>query len=175
MSSIDLTKPFLSNDVSDWKDCWPISGYAPGGYLCLCKKCDVQFYGDKRARECGSCALKSTHKLLKDFSYSTVKVDETIRALQEKVKNPSERIIAAAIYHGATISLPPPARHHTILESMHLTMGIDVKKVGPENQGFLTSKGRFVNRVEAYHIAWRESQMIRQTGSAPELFSEDLW
>lgn len=28
-----------------------------------------------------------------------------------------ERIVAAAIFYGATISLPPPARHHTILHA----------------------------------------------------------
>jgi transcriptional regulator with XRE-family HTH domain len=83
-------------------------------------------------------------------------------------------IVAAAIFHGAVISLPAPARHHTILYSMDVEMGIDVTKVPPVNQGFITSEGKFVNRVEAYYIAYRAGQ-IEEKKDAPRLFSEDLW
>jgi hypothetical protein len=84
------------------------------------------------------------------------------------------RIVAAAIHHGATISLPPPARHHTVLQTMSIVMGVDATLVRPENEGFLTSEGCFVNRVEAYHIAWRVGQ-IEEDKQVPELYSEDLW
>lgn len=89
----------------------------------------------------------------------------------------TERIVAAAIFYGSTISLPPPARHHTILQTMCLTMGIDTQKVGPSCEGFLTSAGRFVNRQEAYGIAWRQKQIIEKTGNKgePTLYSEDVW
>lgn len=93
----------------------------------------------------------------------------------------TEKIISAAIYHGGIISLPPPARHHTILHSMDFVMRIDVINVPPEAQGFLTDTGRFVNRVEAYYIAWKAGQIIegrdRVTNgqNEPRLFSEDLW
>lgn len=88
-----------------------------------------------------------------------------------------ETIVAAAVFHGCTISLPPPARHHTVLQAMYLEMGIDTTKVHPVNQGFLTSKGRFVNRTEGYYIAWREKQILHKTGSkdVPTLYSEDMW
>lgn len=78
----------------------------------------------------------------------------------------SERIVAAAIYSdlGLIVSLPAPARHGTILHSGQ-----------PDGvQGFLTSTGRFVNRVEAYYIAYRENQIIGE-GRPPQLFSEDVW
>lgn len=84
------------------------------------------------------------------------------------------RIVAAAIYHGATISLPPPARHHTILQSMSIVLKVDAVQVRPENEGFLTSDGRFVNRVEGYYIAWKAGQ-LKESKVVPELFSEDLW
>jgi len=87
----------------------------------------------------------------------------------------SERIVAAAVYHGATISLPPPARHHTILQSMTTVMGFENALVHPEKQGFLTSEGRFVNRVEGYYIAYKAGQLLRNTAGRPELYSEDLW
>ena len=85
-----------------------------------------------------------------------------------------ERIIAAAVQLGATISLPPPARHHTIIQTMDAEMGIDGTLAAPQTQGFITSTGRFVNRVEAYYIAHKAGQIISET-KGPQLYSEDLW
>lgn len=85
-----------------------------------------------------------------------------------------EKIVAAAIYAGATVSLPPPARHHTILQSMSMIMDIDAIKHG-HNQGFLTSFGRYVNRVEGWGIAQKAGQVLRNTSGQPELYSEDMW
>lgn len=92
-------------------------------------------------------------------------------------KATSERIVAAAIFHGACVSLPPPARHHTVLNFMATIMEIDTALIHPVNQGFLTSKGRFVNRTEAFYIADRMGQIIEKTGNQgePTLYSEDLW
>nr|WP_278388443.1 hypothetical protein [Brucella intermedia] len=91
------------------------------------------------------------------------------------MNDPTERIVAVAVYHGATISLPPPARHDTILKSMLFVMGFEDALVPHDKQGFLTSTGRFVNRVEGYHIAYRAKQLIANTAGRPELYSEDLW
>lgn len=86
----------------------------------------------------------------------------------------TERIIAAAIQHGGTISLPPPARHHTIIQTMDAEMGLDGLLATPQSQGFITDKGRFVNRVEAYYLAYRAGPIISDT-QGPQLFSEDVW
>lgn len=89
-----------------------------------------------------------------------------------------ETIIAAAIHAGGIISLPPPARHHTILQTMSLVMGLDATQLGvPENQGFLTSTGRYVGRVEGFHIAQKAGQIIHKSGNKdePTLYSEDMW
>ena len=85
-----------------------------------------------------------------------------------------ERIVSAAVFHGATISSPPPARHDTILKALDLIMDIDATKVRPIDQGFLASTGRFVNRADAYAIAYRAGQ-ITDTPHYPLLYSEDLW
>jgi len=85
-----------------------------------------------------------------------------------------ERIVSAAIYCGAIISLPRPARHGTIIATMDTTMGIDGLLAYPDRQGFITDTGRFVNRVEAFGIAWRAGQIINES-KGPQLFSEDLW
>lgn len=83
-----------------------------------------------------------------------------------------ERIVAAAIVDHAdlTNSLPPPARHHTLIHAM-AERG-DPKPINGE-QGFITSAGRFVNREEAMSIAVEAGQVdATRTGY---LFSEDLW
>lgn len=82
-----------------------------------------------------------------------------------------ETIVAAAVYHGCIVSLPPPARHHTIIQSLD-TLGYP-GIIGPEAQGFVTSTGRYVNRVEGYYVAVTGNGM--EPKQKPELFSEDLW
>lgn len=44
--------------MSDWKiDERPQHrGWAPGEYVCKCRKCDCEFIGDKRATMCADCA-----------------------------------------------------------------------------------------------------------------------
>ena len=88
-----------------------------------------------------------------------------------------ETIIAAAIQiEGVTLSLPQPARHGQVL---HACEGlVEPHMLRPATQGFLTSTGRFVNRVQAKQIA----HMAGQPQMRPEnerhgrdLFSEDLW
>lgn len=85
--------------------------------------------------------------------------------------------VAAAIFHGCTFSSPPPARHGQILTTLSSILKIDAAQIPPENQGFLTSTGRFVNRVDAMQIAYRAKQSIAYCAGihCPELYSEDLW
>lgn len=84
----------------------------------------------------------------------------------------SERIIAAAIrQYGLTVSLPAPARHGDILKPLHIATDI---LVIPDDQGFLTSAGRFVGRIEAGDIA-RNAGQIKKLSWPPYLYSEDLW
>lgn len=105
----------------------------------------------------------------------------------------SETIVAAAIrfpvdnefkevYHDSnrvypdflTVSAPPPARHHTLLHPTSIATNM---KIGPDNQGFLTSTGRYVSREEAYRIAVEAKQeFIPHKSHIPGvLYSEDLW
>lgn len=37
---------------------YPIGGYAPGNYTCICSTCGSQFIGDKRAVQCEPCAVE---------------------------------------------------------------------------------------------------------------------
>lgn len=82
----------------------------------------------------------------------------------------SETIVAAAIQIGGlTFSLPRPAGHGEI---MALSAGGHYRA---EVQGFLTSDGRFVTRVEAMKIVHRAGQSFRERPRSHELFSEHLW
>jgi len=60
-------------------------------------------------------------------------------------------------------------RHNNILWQ---AKGISQRR---NHQGFLTSTGRFVDRVEALKIAKQANQLIRKTGSQDELYSDDLY
>lgn len=89
-----------------------------------------------------------------------------------------ERIVAAAIQiEGITISLPQPARHAQVL-----FCAMDICRDDTAHfaacQGFLTSEGRFVNRVQAKHIAHiagQEQLRPERERHETQLFSEDLW
>jgi hypothetical protein len=86
-----------------------------------------------------------------------------------------ETIEKAALRKGRLVlSMDRPARHHTIL---HDLADLDVREAGmPVNQGFLTSIGRFVDRVEAAVIARRAGQIEKKHGPPDVLFSEDdVW
>ena len=88
-----------------------------------------------------------------------------------------ERIIAAAIQiEGVTVSLPLPARHGQVLHAA-LNMHLPDHMVTTACQGFLTSTGRFVNRVQAKQIAHMagQPQMRPESERTKDLYSEDLW
>jgi hypothetical protein len=86
------------------------------------------------------------------------------------------KIVAAAILKdGMTFTMPPPARHHTILH--HMVGKLGMVQDGNTEQGFLTDTGDFVRRKPACMIAEHAGQLEGRTKTGPrdELFSEDLW
>lgn len=84
-----------------------------------------------------------------------------------------ETITAAAVrYEGMTFALPPPARHG---ECLCLANTCRPDSFGKQEQGFVTSRHRFVDRLEAKRIAIEAGQLIARAGKLPELFSEDVW
>lgn len=65
------------------------------------------------------------------------------------------------------VALPKPWRHN----SLFLLMKTDPDD---EKQGFLTSEGKFVDRVEAKEIAIASGQ-VKPEGLLRVVYSEDLW
>ena len=90
------------------------------------------------------------------------------------------KIVAAAIYvipTEETVTLPPPARHHTLIHKM-AEEGYKTPIGGYDyEQGFITDTGKFVRRKPAMRIAIKAGQTTRDQMTAPAhgLFSEDLW
>lgn len=69
---------------------------------------------------------------------------------------------------------PGPKRHCDVIQMMGLTLPWPVTKGA--TQGFMTSDGRFVGRIEAAELAIAAGQLTReQLQVPPELYSEDLW
>ena len=89
----------------------------------------------------------------------------------------AETIERAAIrFRGEVIDTPRPGRHCTIfMYSIYPVMTDDDECVHPEDQGFVTSTGRFVGRQEAMEIARAANQLIHEPYQPNCLFSEDVW
>lgn len=71
----------------------------------------------------------------------------------------------------------PKARHHHLIRLMVEQFGedYDIKFAYPNNQGFLTSHGRYVGRSEARKIAEAQNQLVEGALKHRHLFSEDVW
>lgn len=87
-----------------------------------------------------------------------------------------EKIAGAAVLMdgGLIVSLPPPARHH---HCMHWAAKIGQKHpIGPDEQGFITNRGRYVGRIPALRIARAAGQIVTEPVTPHHgLFSEDVW
>jgi hypothetical protein len=87
-------------------------------------------------------------------------------------KNPRGIVAAACQIGGLTFSMPAPARHHDILQSMHVA-GI---KCGFEDQGFLDHRGVYIGRKGAMIVAYQWGQLKEdEFVDGGELFSEHIW
>lgn len=55
-----ITKPGLDHRNIKPEDTRPQKlGWAPGGYICRCFRCECTFTGDKRAVNCADCAYSA--------------------------------------------------------------------------------------------------------------------
>jgi hypothetical protein len=87
-------------------------------------------------------------------------VEERIQCAAVRIRKGEDKFILMGGY-----------RHSDIMLNLVL-LGIR-ERVSNEDQGFMTSTGRFVDRKEAALIAESAGQLIREIGS--QLYSEDLY
>lgn len=66
-------------------------------------------------------------------------------------------------------------RHGQCIYTAVSITGLRQCESGESIQGFLTNKNKFVTREEAWIIAERENQIIKQSGGHGTLYSEDLY
>lgn len=99
-------------------------------------------------------------------------------AIEARIEAQEELIVAAAVrYDGAIISFPRPARHGDCLNWLHHH---GIARNDARDHGFLTNKGRYVDRAEAGKMVLASKQGTPQM-NPPEinpnlhLFSEDMW
>jgi len=87
-----------------------------------------------------------------------------------------ESIRCAAIrFNGRVWALPRPKRHHDIMRfAVDNTQGAQICAVAGDDQGFLTTKGRYVTRQEAGQIAIASGE-AKTLKFGDQLYSEDLW
>ena len=85
-----------------------------------------------------------------------------------------EAIAGAAILtvRGEIATMAPPARHHHLI---FLLAAEGHPPIGPRSQGFVTTRGRFVDRVEGLAIAEANGQVVKKHPSYDKLYSEDMW
>ena len=104
---------------------------------------------------------------------------ETIIAAAIRIRTPER--FASKMWNGKPsypphliVTAPPPARHGTLLHPLH-DLGPAPEHI--DDQGFITSTGRFVERKEALQIALASGQPMIDHPSRHDtlLFSEDLW
>jgi hypothetical protein len=99
------------------------------------------------------------------MTHTPTPAPERIEAAAIMVRNPAKGDHA--------FSERRPARHNDLIR---IVRGLGYKRpIEPDDQGFITSTGRFVTREEACVIARNAGQIIKKHGPDDELFSEDLW
>src|SRR5210317_135696 len=98
---------------------------------------------------------------------------EDLRRWKRSRRAERPHIIAAAIIDadGEVLSMPPPARHSTLIRASKYVAG----KPCPQNvQGFIVSGGGYVGRAEALRIACEARQIDKGSLIGSVLTSEDL-
>ena len=92
-----------------------------------------------------------------------------------EAKYDDEKITGVAIrINGTFISLRPPYRHNSLFPVLSY---LGYNPPYNDEQGFVTSKGRFVTREEAWKIADAAGQILYRSAGYDNgvLFSENLW
>ncbi|TGQ11247.1 hypothetical protein EN858_15105 [Mesorhizobium sp. M4B.F.Ca.ET.215.01.1.1] len=81
------------NAVIEWKvaathrePTWPLAGYAPGGYMGKCVRCQGHFLDmDKRAIHCLPCAVDAVKESLEQYRLETRRIEEENKTLRAAI------------------------------------------------------------------------------------------
>jgi hypothetical protein len=79
-------------------------------------------------------------------------------------------------FEGTTYSLPAPARHHDVIRDIVKKTGARYVDVHDDDQGFIDSNGRYLDRHRALMVARAAGQVIDESKVRCEMLtSEDVW
>lgn len=106
--------------------------------------------------------------------------DEEHLVIKSRIDSQEELIVAAAIktvYNGREyiVFRERPGRHGEVINFLHV-LGLPYGSPDQEGeQGFVTNRGRFVDRTEAGRIVQTSGQTTTRSHCNDNLFSEDIW
>lgn len=65
---------------------WPLAGYAPGGYMSKCSRCEGRFLNmDKRASHCLPCAVDATRERMEEYRAEVRRLEEENKTLKAAI------------------------------------------------------------------------------------------
>jgi hypothetical protein len=99
-----MDKNVLAKMWADAMPKYPIGGYAPGLYSCVCVSCEKEFMGDKRAVQCEPCAIEmvNTKITINDRGgIETVKQQTLEEAQESYLDSPLPHSYKGAVEFGA--------------------------------------------------------------------------
>ena len=115
------------------------------------------------------------------MTYPEYLIEDTLKIIKEMSGQPNsneqEKIAFVAMRDptGFVRCVTEPFRHHDIIHIMH-EEGCTQEMIARSDQGFWTTKNRFVDRKEARIIAVAANQIVREfDGGETKLYSEHLW
>lgn len=82
----------MTDPLNEGAKPWPLFGYAPGSYQCVCAICGETFEGDKRAAMCLECAAAAANSILAAAPANTGEAvaPTEVSALQAQIKTGNE-------------------------------------------------------------------------------------
>lgn len=95
--------------------------------------------------------------------------------ISDKESRPPAIIGVAIRVDGKVFSLPPPFRHHHILNVVLPGLGVSWNDSDDRDQGFIDAHGRYLTRKQAFINAMLHEQVKGGKLIGNILTSEDLW
>lgn len=137
------------------------------------KEIEYVYDYESEVTHCTRFGLYPGHRFLRGSPKGMLKVTEEYST---KIAEYIEYAACFNLRNDEIFVVNQPGRHHHVV---HFMASIGIKQTTLANQGFLTNRGRYVNRTEAMIIARKADQLLDKNKDKSyrdrELYSEDVW